>query len=203
MKNFFVNFLSILTIFCFFCTLILIILGIKANRSDNIVRIFGYSFSVVATDSMEDTIMAGDMIFIKSVPFQEIEEDDIIVFWSNAANRYIVHRVVAKEDGKLYTKGDNPRATLDPEPVTEENFFGIVKRHGKFLNIGNLLLNYRDIVYGLIVFLFGFIVVKEIINIVNNVKKAKEEELREKALSRLREEEKERLRRELEEDGEK
>ena len=84
-----------------------------------------------------------------------------------------------------------------------KRIFRIVKRHGKFLNIGNLLLNYRDIVYGLIVFLFGFIVVKEIINIVNNVKKAKEEELREKALSRLREEEKERLRRDLEEDGEK
>ena len=77
--------------------MILIILGIKANRSDNIMRIFGYSFSVVATDSMEDTIMAGDMIFIKSVPFQEIEEDDIIVFGQCGEQ---IHRPQSRGEGR-------------------------------------------------------------------------------------------------------
>lgn len=197
MKKILATVISILTMLCFLVTLVLILLGIKANRSDNIVRIFGYSFSVVATDSMEPTIHPGDMISIKSVPFEEIETGDIIVYWADNLDRYIVHRVVAKEEGRLYTKGDNPQAAIDQEFVTEENFFGIVRSYGKFFNIGRLLLNYRDVVYGLIIFLFAVIIVKETIGIVHNVKEAKEEELKEEALSKIRAEEKERLRKEL------
>lgn len=197
MKKILATVISILTMLCFLVTLVLILLGIKANRSDNIVRIFGYSFSVVATDSMEPTIHPGDMISIKSVPFEEIETGDIIVYWSDNLDRYIVHRVVAKEEGRLYTKGDNPQAAIDQEFVTKENFFGIVRSYGKFFNIGRLLLNYRDVVYGLIIFLFAVIIVKETIGIVHNVKEAKEEELKEEALSKIRAEEKERLRKEL------
>ncbi|HEY8395366.1 MAG TPA: signal peptidase I [Bacilli bacterium] len=196
--------ISVLTTLCFLFTLVIIIIGIKANQNKNIVKIFGYSFSVVATDSMEPTIKVGEIITIKSVPFSDIEEGNIIVFWSQEYQRYICHRVVDIEDGKLFTKGDNPRAGIDKEFVTEKNYFGVVRSFGKYLNIGIILLQYRDVVYGLIIFLFAIVIVKEIVNIVNNVKKAKEEELKEEARKKLYAEAKEQLRRELmEERGEK
>lgn len=200
-------FISILTTICFILTLVIIILGIKANTSKNIVQIFGYSFSVVATDSMEPTIKVGEVITIKNVPFAEVKEGDIVVFWSNQYQVYIVHRVIDIVGGnKLVTKGDNPLAPIDSEFVTEANYFGLVQNYGKFLNIGKLILEYRDVVYGLIIFLFIYIIVKEIISIILNLKKAKEEELKKESELRrqkLYEEAKEKLRKEILEGREK
>ncbi|MGI6769097.1 MAG: signal peptidase I [Bacilli bacterium] len=200
-KKIFTYFISILTTICFLLTFVIIILGIKANTSKNIVKVFGYSFSVVASDSMEPTIKVGEVITIKNVPFEEVGEGDIVVFWSNEYRVYIVHRVIEILDGdKLITKGDNPLAPIDSEYVTETNYFGIVHNYGKFLNIGRLILDYRDVVYGLIIILFIYIIVKEIISIILNLKKAKEEELKKESMllkQRLYEEAKAKLRQEI------
>lgn len=192
--------LSIITIIFFVLTLLLILLGIKANQEKNIVTIFGYSYSVVATDSMEDTIMVGEILTIKSVPFSEVDREEIIVFWSGAKQAYIVHRVIDKQGDKLITKGDNPAAPIDADPVTENNYHGVVIKHRNFLNLGKIMLEYRSLVYGLIIFLFFYIIVSEIINIIRNLKKAKQEELQkqlELSRQKIYEEEKAKLREQI------
>ncbi|NLD26911.1 MAG: signal peptidase I [Acholeplasmataceae bacterium] len=192
--------LSIITIIFFVLTLLLILLGIKANQEKNIVTIFGYSYSVVATDSMEDTIMVGEILTIKSVPFSEVDRGEIIVFWSGAKQAYIVHRVIDKQGDKLITKGDNPAAPIDADPVTENNYHGVVIKHRNFLNLGKIMLEYRSLVYGLIIFLFFYIIVSEIINIIRNLKKAKQEELQkqlELSRQKIYEEEKAKLREQI------
>lgn len=180
----------------------IILLGIRANQSNNIVRIFGYSYSVVASDSMEPTFEVGEIITSKAISIEDVEKGDIIVFWSEEYQVHIVHRVIeVKEGNKLVTKGDNPQAGVDSNYVNDETLHGVVVRHGNFLNLGKLILDYRDVVYVVIILLFIYIIVTEIISIIRNLKKAKEEELKkEKELNKQKiyDEEKARMKEELE-----
>jgi len=162
---------------------------------------FGYSYSVVATDSMEPTILIGEIIISKSIPFQDVKQDDIIVFFSEEYKVFIVHRVYEISDnGDLITKGDNPSAPIDESPVTEENFFGVVVRSGKFLNIGTIVLKYRNVVFLLIVSIFLIIIVREILTILKNSNKKKKEESQSRFEAEKRllvEEQKEKIRQEI------
>lgn len=192
--------LSIITTIFFVLTLLLILIGIKANQERNIVTVFGYSYSVVATDSMEPTIMVGEILTIKSIPFEDVNPGDVIVFWSEVEQKYIVHTVIGKQGGGLITKGDNPNALVDDDLVFESNYHGTVINHRAWFNIGKLVLEYRNLVYGLIIFLFLYIIVSEIINIIRNLKKAKQEELQkqqELEKQRIYEEEKAKLREQI------
>ena len=81
---------------------------------------------LVNGDSMEPTLTAGDVILLKSVPFSEIEDGDIVAYKAPVAAETgdspstILHRVqrTGVQDGSkvLFTKGDN--STVDPWPVT-------------------------------------------------------------------------------------
>jgi signal peptidase len=203
MKKTLTYIISILTTICFILTLVIILLGIKANASNNIVKVFGYSYSVVATDSMEPTIEVGEVIISKSIPYEEVSSGDIIVFWSDHYQKYIVHRVVDIVGDKLVTKGDNPAAPVDQDYVENNDFHGVVIKYGNFFNVGKLIIDYRDVVYGLIIFLFFYIIVMEIISITRNLKKAKEEELKKESVllrQRIYEEEKAKILEEMKKD---
>ena len=81
---------------------------------------------LVKGDSMEPTLIAGDVILLKSVPFKDIEDGDIIAYEAPVAAETgngpgtILHRVqrtgVQNGSGVLFTKGDNSSA--DPWPVS-------------------------------------------------------------------------------------
>ncbi len=81
---------------------------------------------LVNGDSMEPTLTAGDVIVLKSVPFSDIGDGDIVAYNVPAAGEAgdgpstILHRVqrTGVQDGSkvLFTKGDN--STADPWPVT-------------------------------------------------------------------------------------
>ena len=73
---------------------------------------------VVVSGSMVPTLNVGDIIFIKGVPEEKIENRTIIVFHSPSPGQYdtlVVHRVVQKIDksGTVYfkTRGDFNRYT--------------------------------------------------------------------------------------------
>jgi len=194
-------FLSVLYCLLFLVALLIIIFGTIAQKNHSIVKVFGYSYSVVATDSMEPTIMVGEIAIAKSTPFEEISQGDIIVFYSEDYEIYIIHRVhEILENGDLVTKGDNPSATIDEDPVTPENYFATVVKHGNFLNLGNLVLKYRSFVFVFIILIFVFIIVRELFSIAKQSKKTDEEkskiqfeEQKQKAIS----EKKEQLRKEI------
>ena len=81
---------------------------------------------LVKGDSMEPTLNAGDVILLKSVPFSDIEDGDIVAYKAPVAAEAgngpgtILHRVqragVQNGSNVLFTKGDN--STADPWPVT-------------------------------------------------------------------------------------
>ena len=66
---------------------------VMATAEARTPRFFGYSVSYVPTESMEPTIMAGDYVLFKNTSFEEVKEEDIIVYRS-ASGRFIIHRII-------------------------------------------------------------------------------------------------------------
>ena len=102
--------------------------------------VFGTSnpFYVVSSGSMIPALQVYDVIVVEgNTSFQDVEKDDIIVFFSplkydKGEERVIVHRVqlIASDDPKIVkTKGDNnpgPVAGTD-FPITEREYIGKVE----------------------------------------------------------------------------
>lgn len=166
---------SILTALLLLMTLIVLIIGINANRQNKIPKIFGYTYSTVSTGSMVPMIEVGDIIITNDVDFEKIEVLDVIVFYSESEQKYIVHRVEAiNEDGSLVTKGiANP--TIDDEFVFSENYVGRVK--WIIPKIGKTVLNARNFLFLIIILIFIFIIISEIRNIIRNINNDRREKL--------------------------
>lgn len=101
--------------------------------------VFGYSPMIVMSPSMETAIYEGDLIVIKNVDPSEINENDVISFYTpkryRGSNEYEIttHRcikVIENADGTrtFYTRGDN-NFEDDPwnetEPVTSADVVGL------------------------------------------------------------------------------
>lgn len=176
--------LTVLTVVTFLLTIVILIFGTITIKQGKMIKIFGYSYSAVATDSMKGTIEVGDMILIKYDDFEEIKENDIIVFYSDINNdgvdEQVSHRVIEiSEDGTEFTtKGDNPRANVDEKKVTKENYIGKVVKYGN-VGIGNVILNYKNYVFGAIALIFVYIIISQIISIVKTKSEKEKEKLKE------------------------
>lgn len=146
-------------------SLCILIFGIISQKNNKQLKIFGYSFSVVITPSMEDTINVNDIIIVKDYDFKEIKENDIIVYYNNSANINVVHRVIKiNDDGSLVTQGDN-NSTPDSIFTTESNYIGKVVSYGSYLGLGKLLTNSKSVIFIVLILIFAYILVINIKNI--------------------------------------
>lgn len=91
-----------------------------SSSKDGVASIFGYVPLSIQTNSMEPTIMTGDLIITKSYDGKtQLEEDQIISYFSIEQEKKIIktHRIVSANNinGMIYytTQGDN-----NPEPDT-------------------------------------------------------------------------------------
>lgn len=88
-----------------------------ANGFDRTYMNFlGYAPNMVMSESMEPTIMTGDIIISKQIDFEDVQVGDIIVYrhdYADGTYKAIVHRVIEKTDTHLVLKGDN-NADRDP-----------------------------------------------------------------------------------------
>ncbi len=91
----------------------LIVCIVSAKIKGKVPKIFGYSVVVITTKSMEDTFPVGTYILIKETLPQDVQEGDIICFYSEDASIYgypNTHRVVQviENNGnyEYVTKGD-------------------------------------------------------------------------------------------------
>ena len=92
---------------------------------------FGYGAALVLTGSMEPTIMADDLIFVKEA--DTFAPGDIVVFQSGSV--LVVHRVLEVTEDSLITQGDANNVTDDP--VALKDVKGIVL--GWLPNAGTLV----------------------------------------------------------------
>lgn len=168
-------FITVFTTLLFILTMLVLFESIRANRNGKLPNVFGYTYSVVSSPSMEPIYYRGDIIFTKNIPFENIDIDDIIVFYSPMHKKYIVHQVInINEDGSLVTKGVNNQFP-DDEYVYKENYVGRVIL--KIPKIGSLALEKRNILFVIVISVIIIIIIIEIKNIILNIVENRKDEL--------------------------
>jgi len=186
-----------------------IISGTLSIKNNTLINIFGKSYSIVETDSMEPQIDIGEIIIVEDISYQEVLEmlendaQPIIVF-INSNGLKIVHRAIGQDNEGIITKGDNPRITSrDPDSVTEANLLGIVVNQTKALGIGKFIVNSRSLIFLVAIVMLIIILLLEVINVIKQLKTKKEEELNkqfELEKEQLIEEQRQLIKKEIEEE---
>ena len=116
-------------IFTLICVVLVVLTSIEvvsAAIDSRPPSLFGYSVSYVPTESMEPEIEAGEYIYYKTTSFDEVKENDVIIYKSKTGQmkgNYIVHRIVEKHEDYLVVKGDN-NPINDSEQVTADMVYG-------------------------------------------------------------------------------
>ena len=179
----------IITIFAWLITgllslmvILLLVFGLSSIKQGKMVKIFGYSYSVIVSESMVPTINVSDIIIINTkYEFEDVKKDDIIVFYNPNEQKNIAHRVVdILDDGSLQTCGDNNNGLVDGFHVTEEYYIGKVTKYGHFLGLGSLMMNGRVVFFIALAAIFMYIIVTEAINIYKmSMKKKHEDKMKE------------------------
>ena len=137
--------------------LINIILVIQGTiNPEEVPGIAGYKPMMVLTESMEDYIMAGDVIIVKDVDATTLKKGDVITFFDPLGNgsTTVTHRiidVVNDETGLWFqTQGDNNN-TPDRELVNADAVVGIYVSRIPY--VANIAL-FMQTVPGLIISVF-------------------------------------------------
>lgn len=146
--------------------IVLVAMMFFARFSGKSPSVFGLHFYRVATDSMEPTLMVGDVIVVKEAPAESIVKGDIVTYKAEVGEltgQEITHRVVTDPEvrGGRYTyqtQGDATGAPLDPK-ITYDQVVGkfvcklpiIDKLYSFFLTPVGLIA-----VVALIIVLFGY-----------------------------------------------
>ena len=101
----------------------------------------------IATGSMENTLMVGDVAILKKCTADDIEIGDIVQYQKD--NFTVIHRVISKyyEDGKCYliTKGDN-NPVADFNPVEENQIIAKQLFSVRFLGLPAVWINNSRII---------------------------------------------------------
>lgn len=180
-----------LSILFFIATISIVLLSVKAKKNNQIFSIFGYSYSVVASPSMEPDIEVGEIIIVKKVKFDKYLENaqvgqDVLVYYSNSSKRFIVHELYQIEEGGLRLKGVN-NDSPDSELVTSDNFRGIVVSHG-FKWLGSLLLGSQSLILLVFMLFLVFVIGSEVISYLIRKNKKNNTALSEEEREQLRQE---------------
>lgn len=187
-----------LTIFTLLLASILVLLSTRAKKTNKMFSLFGYSYSVVVTNSMDPDIKVGELILIKKVNYEKYLQnakvnEDVVVYYSSMNKRFIVHQLYEINGSNLRLKGVNNDAP-DLELVDKDNFQGIVVSHG-FRSFGLFLLSSRPIIVLILLVFLIFISISEVISAMlrknkEEIQKQKEiqEQLRKEVLEEIKKE---------------
>jgi len=94
---------------------------IKTYSSHSRIKLFGYSFLVVTSGSMEPVLTPGDLIIVQAQ--SEYRAGEIVTY--PADGFLVTHRIKAIVDENLILQGDANNAA-DPHPVPSEQILGKV-----------------------------------------------------------------------------
>ena len=92
------------------------------------VRVIGFKPYAILSPSMTPRYGVGDLVYVRSVDPERIEEGDVITFVANEELTVVTHRVAEADREKkcFYTQGD-ANDSRDAAPVLYENVIGVVK----------------------------------------------------------------------------
>lgn len=165
-----------LSILIFILSIYIIIGSTLAVRNNELFRLFGYSYAVVPTKSMEgdnpDSLDAGDAVIIFNTPYEDLNIGDVIVYISNEDGKMIIHRIIDKTEEGFITKGDNNN-DADIQIVTKDAYQGKYTGKFQFFKIGLWLTDFRIILIGGVSVVLFIAVIYQIFKIIWDYKKAK------------------------------
>lgn len=155
---------------------LIINISISINKN-RIPKVFGYSYMIVETGSMEPTLKVHDFIIVKAK--DEYFENDILTFYYDINNDHIkevvTHRLINIEDDQFTLKGDNDGGT---QTINKEDVIGKVTYHSSF--IGSILsLNIfrnKNFIFGVLVFGLALFALYQVVNIIKIAKQKEENE---------------------------
>lgn len=167
-------------------------LGLSLKK-EQIPSVFNRAILYVKTPSMEDSIMAGDIIFVNVGDF-EYDEEDIISFRKPDQQEVIITHRISRIDpitGLITTKGDNNLNSENWEINFSPDLI-VGKYMGKSSVLGSvyevLFVNSLNIVFLLMIIIFMLIGVFEIKNIVKLLTLKKQAEFEEEKQKMIEEE---------------
>ena len=188
---------------------------IVGNNQKRPPRVFGLSISYVPTGSMEPVISTNSYILFGYTSYDDCNLDDIIVYYNEGEQKYIIHRVVAKVvDGVMQTSskyynektvnlvstsetnylvlmGDNNNNTTDSIAVTKNIVYGKYITGLNFMNIFSGGIN-NGIIYfiliGIFVIMIGMQTAQVLLKKKTDEAKKQNEESREQMLEELKKE---------------
>lgn len=200
--------LTSLAILIFVVSIAVMFIGTQAIQKNEPLFIFGYSFSIVPTDSMigdePDSLDPFDIAIIKKSSYEDVKIGDVIVFQSeiNGMPKLFIHRVVGYHHlGGFETQGDH-NSSVDLKPVTQDNYQAMYVSKITFLKpIAQIASNQKNLIFGVLSLVLLGMVISETIRIIKmvkvkeeaKVKKEKEDLLKEKLYQEVLEEEKSKL----------
>lgn len=120
--------IRILRKFCSLTGMLLILLVIALCSMLVLPGVLNYHMYHVLSGSMEPEMPVGSLIYVHAEPPEEVQENEIIAFYSSLEDSGIItHRVVKNNvvSGIFRTKGD-ANEQEDPLPVPYDNYIGRV-----------------------------------------------------------------------------
>jgi len=167
-------------LFYVFTLFLLAYVSLSLFLPEKVIDVFGFQLTTIsrATESMVPTIEPGDIIMLKDVDEEDIEENDIISFYNYARGTNsqgqevwvkirIVHRLIEIDDetGAYITQGDNNSSidtiydeTGDITDLTYDQVIGAYVFRVPF--IGTIVSGLRNpLLVGLLIVNIGIIVV--------------------------------------------
>lgn len=200
-KKIYQTVVTILTICFFILTIYVLIAGATSIKNGKMMSLFGFTYSVVPTNSMEPEINVGDSVIGKKEKFENLSiGDDVIYHYVyEEIDIYVVHRIIRYDEGLGFkTQGINTNQE-DPIYVTKDNYISTAVWHGPLANIGELVLKNRGTLFLVLIAILLLIAangVFDIIKILDEKKKLSQEEEKEKLKADYEQE----LRRQVEEE---
>lgn len=107
-----------------YLTIIILIVGLSGCVSQQEESDLMVGWARVSGDSMLPTLIDGDVVHVMPVPFDKLEDGDIVVY-RGRHGEIISHRIETRSSGSWYAKGDNNKRR-DRAYVTEANYLGYV-----------------------------------------------------------------------------
>lgn len=178
----------VVSMLCILLCLYITIEVINANTNNRPPRIFGLSVSYVPTPSMEPTIKTGSYIMFVQADFDSVNEGDIIVYYNDTEAKYIVHRIIEKNEVTriITTKGDNNSIADDIE-VKPEMIYGKYLTTLGFMAIFSGGIN-QNLIFFILIIIFVLMLGMQIASMFISKKKDEIKEDKEKKKDLLREE---------------
>lgn len=121
---------TVLTLIFVALTCYVLVSVVVAKTQNKPVNLFGSSFAIVQTNSMEPEIMTGDLIVFHMCDISEVSESDNIVFIAGEGfdkavrGQSVVHKAMTILSDGIVTQGVN-NSKADEDLVTADNFLGV------------------------------------------------------------------------------